>query len=130
MKSIYKPGYVFEPLDELGDIWYYLRILCYQKDFKPSVFTLKGDIDYLISSAINDSSRAFIDLLNYNYYSIYVLDISYSVLHKIMEKYKVTLDQLTASNWDKLKPGSERGEQWAKARIKTDYKGGKIAKVE
>ena len=28
MKSLYKPGYVFEPVDELGDIWYYLRILC------------------------------------------------------------------------------------------------------
>jgi hypothetical protein len=117
MKSIYKPGYVFEPENELGDIWYYLRILCYQRGYEPVEFSsIDRSIDYLISQAIQEAAIAFDDYLLRKGYSLFALDVCYTILLKILKAHNLTLDQLTASNWQKLKPGSERGEQWMKAR--------------
>jgi hypothetical protein len=146
MKSIYKPDYTFEPLDELGDIWYYLRILCYQRGiarilyyqegisshnisgFSQEILPLYGayiptefnmpstDIDFLISTAIFHSSEAFNTLCRGDKYSVFAIDVSYTILIIILRKYNITLKELTEANWQKLKPGSERGEQWMKAR--------------
>jgi len=131
MKSLYKPGYEFKPLDELGDIWYYLRILAYQRNYNlriPSYnFYQTGNTEYLICAAIEDVSYAFQYLERHNTYSLMALDRSYFVLLKLSRRFKLNLDQLTSSNWEKLQPGSERGEQWNKART-TEYVGGKIAK--
>ncbi len=116
MKSIYKPGYVFEPEDELGDNWYYLRILAYQNnhELKDSVDYLGVSIDQIIAQCIFVSSGWFCGL------SLepisYILNSIYSAIVQIAEQYNLTIDQLTASNWEKLKPGSERGEEWMKAR--------------
>jgi len=113
MKSLYKPGYVFEPEDELGDIWYYLRILCYQKGYEPELVLVGKNIDHAIAVAMSNLSASFVCLKNYDEKS---LDSSYSALRKICSLYNLTLDDLTRSNWQKLKPGSERGEEWTKAR--------------
>jgi hypothetical protein len=115
MKFLYKPGYVFEPEDELGDIWYYVRVLCYQKGYKPDgmVFFRSNDTDQLITGAMGHLVIAFRDSDNY---SNVILNTSFTALFAIARHYNLTLDDLTASNWNKLKPGSERGEQWAKAR--------------
>jgi hypothetical protein len=122
MKSLYKPGYEFEPEDELGDIWYYIRVLCWQRDHKPeNAFEIKvldrlQETDYIIAKTAGIISSSFLTIAqDYNYH-ISTLDYVYSALVEIARRYNLTLDQLTASNWEKLKPGSERGEQWMKAR--------------
>jgi hypothetical protein len=128
-KLIYKPEYEFNPLDELGDIWYYLRILCYQRDYVPNLFHMPtNDIDFLIATAIFHSSEALCSYFRGNSLSPFYLDVCYTVVCKVCEHYDITLQQLTDSNWQKLKPGSERGEQWAKGRVETGYIGGKICK--
>lgn len=118
MKLHYKPNYESETEKELGDIWYYIRILAYQENHKLTIVSLENfkTIEYLISGATKDISQAFMDLEDYGFYNGSVLDISYSTLLEIAGRFDLTLDQLTASNWQKLKPGSERGDQWAKAR--------------
>jgi hypothetical protein len=128
MKSIYKPGYEFEPLDELGDIWYYLRILCYQKsNYEPVEFTVTGKSDKLIAVAMHECSLILINYHQGISYSEFALDVCYTTMIEICRRYDITLEQLTASNWEKLKPGSKRGNQWMKARVNTDYIGGKVA---
>lgn len=138
MKSIYKPGYEFEPLDELGDIWYYLRILSYQQNYEPVEFTNMSfltdvscyDTDGIIVFTMKEISRAFIDLKDTFNYSVFALDVCYCALLYICNKYDITIQQLTESNWEKLKPGSVRGNEWQRARVSTDYIGGKVAKIE
>jgi hypothetical protein len=142
MKSIYKPGYVFQPEDELGDIWYYLRILSYQRNHR-LVFVSMEDfyqekgVEYLISSATNSVAVSFMNLIDHGFYPLFMLDLCYSILLELASnrfdicpegEENSTLVQLTASNWEKLKPGSKRGEQWARARMRPTYVGGKLAK--
>jgi hypothetical protein len=121
MKSLYKPGYIFEPEDELGDIWYYIRILAYQANYIPedkNYFYPREKTELVITCAIQDLSKIF---------GIYIkldrfhepqktLDYIYTIFIEIVRRYNLTLDDLTASNWEKLKPGSVRGDQWMKAR--------------
>lgn len=113
MKSIYKPGYVWQPIDELGDIWYYLRILCYQKKYSPEVYDLSGqETDRLIAIAIDETVKAFLNDHTMPFY----LDVSFTVLLQLLDREGVSLDKLTTANWEKLKPGSIRGDEWMKAR--------------
>jgi hypothetical protein len=133
MKSLYKLGYEFNPLDELGDIWYYLRILCYQKsNYEPDclyfTYTIDNEIDFILAVAMHECSLALINHYQGIVYSEFLLDICYTAMLDICKRYDITLDQLTASNWEKLKPGSERGNQWMKARVNTDYVSGKVAR--
>jgi len=119
MKSLYKPGYVFEPEDELGDIWYYVRILAYQKNVKLQTGEYQDNsipLDQLIAVVINEISLAFFAVCRGIEPNNTFLNISYGLIQRICQCNNLTLDQLTASNWQKLKPGSERGEQWMKAR--------------
>jgi hypothetical protein len=130
MKSLYKPGYKFKPIDELGDIWYYIRVLCYQEGHKPILGNTDIDIqtDRLFAVVIQELSLAFYAICSKDLYIDYcsTLNIVYTSLFLLSKKYDITLDQLTQHNWNKLKPGSERGEEWMKARKSTDYMGGKI----
>jgi hypothetical protein len=139
MKSLYKPGYIFEPEDELGDIWYYIRILAYQSDYtiehKPVIFW-EGELifpseektEIIIAEAMKLCLTAFVREINgIKYHMPFVVDMSYFCLDAICTKNHLSLDDLTASNWQKLKPGSERGDQWMKARVNTNYVGGKVA---
>jgi hypothetical protein len=125
MKMLYKPDYKYKFADELGDIWYYLRILCYQRDYQPVTFDIYNNNYYdgydllpdeIIAMAIDEANRALLSLLRHNYYSLFALDVSYTCLLELLERKHLTLDELTKLNWQKLKPGSERGEQWMKAR--------------
>ncbi len=120
MKHLYKPGYEFDPEDELGDIWYYLRILAYQNnhEFKDNVDYINYDIDQIIAQCINISSEWFCGMsLESTIYSM--LNSIYSAVVQIAEQYNLTIDQLTASNWQKLKPGSKRGGEWMKTKEAT-----------
>ena len=125
MKSLYKPGYIFWPLDELGDVWYYERILCYQEKYTPQLFILSPShimqspmhIDLLIATVIKKTATAFVNQREVaTPISRNALDINYSVIYSLCDTFGITLERLTEANWEKLKPGSERGEQWMKAR--------------
>ena len=124
MKFLYKPNYVFKPQDELGDIWYYLRILAYQNNHKLNDlgYNVKIKTDIAIALVMVGVANILIEGLNRNT----TMDIVYTTLIGIAGRYNLTLDDLTRSNWEKLKPGSERGEQWMEARVLTNYVGGKI----
>jgi hypothetical protein len=126
MKSLYKPGYVFEPEDELGDIWYYERILAYQEGCKlEDSVSFEGDsTDQVIAQVMWRLAERFIGLSLEPAQN--GLNETYSAIIQIGERYNLTLDDLTQSNWEKLEPGSERGEEWMKARVDTDYTRGKI----
>lgn len=143
MKSVYKPSYVFEPLEELGDIWYYLRILCSLKKLNilvklekvtlPEIdFVLvfsEASVDTIIATMQYVCARGFLFQQGDSQWLDGVTDlffnIHYSAIKEICNRQNITFQQLTDSNWEKLKPGSERGEQWARA---TDYVEGKVAK--
>lgn len=127
MKIQYKPNYEPETEKELGDIWYYIRILCYQINHVPQVPGAIADarakdmisksINYMISYAIEKCSQAFQQLEDHGYFWSFPLDLSYSILIEICKRNNITVQQLTDSNWEKLKPGSERGEQWMSTRV-------------
>jgi hypothetical protein len=117
--------YKFDVEDELGDVWYYLRILCYQKDYVPNnnFGQSKFNVDYLVAYAMLKATILFKRLCSQNEVEISTLsdwrsaiDTSYIGILEICHRNDITLQQLTESNWEKLKPGSERGGQWAKAR--------------
>ncbi len=129
MKYLYKPEYEFQPLDELVDIWYYLRILAYQTgvELKQGPIPILGDyghiksIDYLISRSIekaNEALRLSIEEGRKAVISIapYILRYNYCILIETCELCNLTIDQLTKASWQKLGPGSKRGEEWMKAR--------------
>ncbi len=125
MKSIYKPGCKWQPLNELVDVWYYIRILAYQIGLNlETIFISNNQMDYLIASAVEEISYVFKaftitplpDTLND------VLIHNYSVLSRICELSNLTIDQLTEASWEKLKPGSERGEEWMKGRADNEQK--------
>ena len=136
MKSLYKPNYIFEPLDELGDVWYYERILSsiyglelsyIGKTTLPELDMVisipNDDIDILIDTAIYILSSEFLRMKNNKsiiFSVILALNLSYSVTVEICRRYNITLQELTNSNWQKLKPGSERGDQWSSTRIQTN----------
>ncbi len=142
MKGIYKPDYIFEPLDELGDIWYYSRILAYQHDCEPaktnrinvSLFEIStveietSEIEIIVSTCLLYLSKAMIE--NSRIRTLMAVDVTYSAIMEIGRRYNISLSDLTQSNWQKLKPGSERGDQWAKAREPLAHIGGKIEKGE
>ncbi len=136
MKQLYKPGYEWKPLDELVDIWYYIRILAYQARIKLKLISLShfddeelNSIEFMINRAITSTSGRFNDLLKAKAENrIYRLErnalssslpYNYSILSHLCTHKKfelgLTIDQLTEASWEKLKPGSERGEEWMKA---------------
>jgi hypothetical protein len=133
MKIKYKPNYEPETEKELGDIWYYIRMLCRQSGNVPAkiesvifpeldfelIFEL-ADTDTIIAATSYCVSQQFLIMKDDNTWIKGVtklfFNVQYSALIEIANRHNLTLDQLTTSNWEKLKPGSERGDQWMKAR--------------
>lgn len=123
MKHLYKPGREGDWFtSEAVDIWYYLRILCYQRCYEPEQFNwvTPDNIrpDSIIAHTIKELAAAFTAFISSNDYSVFALDVSYTALIILSELHNLTLDDLTALSWEKLKPGSERGEEWMKAHVK------------
>jgi len=120
MKHLYKPGYEWEPINELMDIWYYILILAYQTETDLEILSHRNDerVDYLISLAINISNHHFLYLITESVAGAGLstsLNRIYSILSRICELTDLAIDQLTEASWQKLKPGSVRGEEWRKA---------------
>jgi hypothetical protein len=129
-KGLYKPGYIFEPKNELGDIWYYLRILSYQTNNKFGEISrvVFPEIDFVLtfsSSEIDTITNAICyqlskftltnvlcDNLAIDTNFSAILNANFTAIKEIAKRYELTLNDLTASNWEKLKPGSKRGEEW------------------
>ena len=100
MKSIYKPDCEPDFLDELGDIWYYLRVLCYQRDYQPNAFNPPNlETDELIAMALQEAANAFLAYKRFGNYSLFCLDVSYTILGILAYRYATTLDKLTELNW-------------------------------
>ena len=100
-------------LDELGDLWFYLRILAYQQEVDLSdnayiPIPIKGIED--MSTSLFSLNYLCAELLVYqdftNLQSIFEWFLSVVFL------LDCTLDQLTELNWAKLKDGDNHG--WAK----------------
>ena len=135
MKWRYKPEYgklaglPFKPLGELIDVWYYIRILAYQQDisldenfrnwFSDDQWTDGKPIDFLITCAITKAGVSFTYLHEDGRVAtgimIQTIRQNFTALLKICELSNLTIDQLTKASWEKLKPGSERGDEWMKA---------------
>ncbi len=135
MKSLYKPGYEWNPANELGDVWYYTRILSYQVDWvienrdykewckktshdKMMALSMKYGSEALFNYDLNKNKDKYgIDFsIRFRSFVIDSLKVSYASVVEICNRQNITLDELTDLNWQKLKPGSERGEEWMKAR--------------
>lgn len=114
VKLCYKPGFRGSLLYELGDIWYYMRILCYQKAFNPTPAkpSSSWSKERLLSHAIKVSNNAYEDLLGYDRFEPYFLTDCYGVLLALLKTEGRTLQELTELNWQKLRPGSQRGKEW------------------
>jgi NTP pyrophosphatase (non-canonical NTP hydrolase) len=120
-------------LDELGDFWYYLRIVSYQ-------VTTLGYCEYPLVSKhkwdkhiVNKASLLHIHS-NINWlcaktlarfelvpeWEIFQDGIALNSLYQFLllrlEQLDCTIDELTKINWQKVQPGSERGEEWREAR--------------
>jgi NTP pyrophosphatase (non-canonical NTP hydrolase) len=108
-------------LDELGDLWYYLRILAYQRNIKLKQFEL-------IELGIDKIKNIFCALSRLNWQAgvmLHHLDKTnqfatnnflnvYEEFHWLLGSLDFTLDQVTESNWQKLKDGDNHG--WLTAR--------------
>ena len=129
-KKMFKPGFKYTrkmELDEWGDYWYYLRILCWQKDFLPWVHNfllirllrkeIKDDIISILHNLSGHSHSILWHIIEGEKSDSIRLDItkSYHIMEIRLDQLGCSVDQLTELNWQKLKPGSERGDEWMKA---------------
>ena len=108
--------YTSKILDELGDLWFYLRILAYQQG-------------YNLEEGHNIPEQDLLDaLIELNWHAATLLRIievetdshlaaiinCFVCLRVILNNLNFTLDQVTESNWQKLKDGDNHG--WLTAR--------------
>jgi len=120
-KGLFKPGVDLDretELDELGDISYYYRILVYQtQTYLQNDTMIQQDwhIGNIRSNMALHAGRI--------YYAVEMGDIIKPVhllafkiaMNTRLYQLNITWDELMDLNWQKLKPGSVRGDQWRKA---------------
>lgn len=114
--------HVYTPkiLDELGDFWYYLRILAYQQKVDLSDYADNVASREMIDCLINLSSVSANILRGVQYKwkeRQHDLGFAYVVLLIILDSLDCTLDQLTELNWQKLKDGNNNGWQATAAQL-------------
>lgn len=113
-QTIYTP----KILDELGDAWYYLRILAYQQDYTfktysdergvlPDRFMMLANLNYRCARllTIYEDSETI---------NTQVLQIVFDWYQDILFLLGFTLDQVTESNYAKLQRNDNHG--WKEAR--------------
>ncbi len=124
-KDEFKSGYELSKeneIDELGDIWYYLRILMYQFNFEtymtmysPPATTLHHAMGELAQSSGEILSRVFPNSFNAHIVKYNIGNIFEHLDCYINGNLGMSLTELTEINWEKLKPGSTRGDEWVKS---------------
>lgn len=104
-------------LDELGDLWYYIRILAYQQKVDLSELALKKNRDDVLRTLFS-MDKFCIKLLEIcievEKINLSILTAIFFYLQDLLFSFDCTLDQLTELNWQKLKDGDNNG--WAKAK--------------
>ncbi len=114
-KDLFKANYEWSDLDEideLGDKWYYQRILSYQAEIDTAIYTFNEFNPHIIMAN-----------MGINAFEIWKCAETGKPFKKHLRKHqiwfntyleyiKITLDELTELNREKLKPGSARGEEW------------------
>lgn len=125
-KNRFKPDFNFvreDELDELGDIWYYLRILSYQFNvekfitfYEPPLELTKNTLTHAMTSFSACSgkilSQAFSQYKSNTIIKYDIMNIYENLDLHLEFGLEVSLNELTALNWEKLKPGSTRGDEW------------------
>ena len=117
-KDLFKENYEWsdlDELDELGDVWYYIRILSYQFGIEITDRIFKvSDLDVIRANLSINAMQ-----VNGNFQVRKIEKAPRASLRKCqmwlntyLKILEMTLDELTALNWEKLKPGSERGDEW------------------
>lgn len=112
-------------LDELGDLWYYIRILAYQSDADLSMWTNYHQVKDPSSSLpwlvrLNKKCAGLLWQLTdghsnqLNEIDTNKLRIAFEHFQRLLTQLDYTLDELTELNWQKLRDGDNNG--WAIAR--------------
>lgn len=118
-KALFKEGYEWpkeDELDELGDIWYYIRILTYQCEIEMTKYPYpQKDIDITRSELALNATQILVNIRGNKPFKkeLRKCQMWFNTYLKIL---KITLDELTALNWEKLKPGSIRGDEWTSSQ--------------
>jgi NTP pyrophosphatase (non-canonical NTP hydrolase) len=111
-------NYTPKILDELGDLWYYLRVLSYilkkELNFTSEHYYGTLEIEQVLTSLNLVTAQFAYDLTINKFADTGRLNIAYTCLDKLLVQFDYTLDQLTELNWQKLKDGDNHG--WAIAR--------------
>ncbi len=101
-------------LDELGDLWYYLRILAYQLELPISTSLLQSmppAMDVILSQ-LNIATAKFLEgtiiEIRREDKGAILNDVNYW-FYMTLKEVDCTLDQLTELNWQKLKYGDNHG---------------------
>ena len=125
-KKMFKPGFEYTremELDEWGDYWYYLRILCWQKNFLPWAHNfpsrllrkeIKSDIISILHKLSGHSNSIIWHIIESKKSDQLDITKSYHIMKIRLDQLDCTIDRLTNLNWQKLKPGSKRGDEWMK----------------
>lgn len=100
-------------LDELGDLWYYLRILTYQQNIEFGILKvdIQDDILVCLTQLNYHSSSILVQLTRDHIIPHYHLNLACKWLQMILRLLDCTLDQLTELNYEKLKDGDQNGWQ-------------------
>ena len=114
-KDLFKANYEWsdlDELDELGDIWYYIRILTYQQGIEITSYPYKiADLDIVRSNLALNAAKICLNAQTSKPFKKSLKKCQMWLI-TYLEVLEVTLDELTALNWEKLKPGSKRGDEW------------------
>lgn len=119
-------AYTPKILDELGDLWYYLRIIIYQNGLPiaiPILESLEPDT-IVILSKLNKQSAKLLEYytvyLGYKRFVIETLNNVNYLFFMLLRDIDCTLDELTELNWNKLKDGNHNGWKEAKENYIVD----------
>ncbi len=118
-KDLFKENYEWsdlDELDELGDIWYYIRILTYQCKIEMTTRSFNEKRLDIIRAELG--VNAMIINRNVHLWKPFKKELKKCQMWLLdyLIVLEITLDELTALNWEKLKPGSERGEEWTSSQ--------------
>lgn len=104
-------------LDELGDLWYYLRILVYQLDLPiatPLLQADKPDTIIILTFLNSNAAEVLEQLLPSDKIDIPLLSNVNYWFFMLLRELNFTLDQVTESNWQKLSAKGNNG--WEQTR--------------
>lgn len=114
-KDLFKAEYEFtreDTINEVGDKWYYQRILTYQTNIETANYAFKKTSTHIIvANMALCAANIWLCAETGKPFKRY-LKKHQIWLNTYLEQLEITLDELTALNWEKLKPGSTRGDEW------------------